>query len=94
MKWYNNTVTTTDDIKVFITGEYLEQDAKIHITCWFNHFNDYHEFVYWSTTINMWVHQEILADDIYAKYAKKIAKLENNISKIVHLRIDYHKKCI
>ena len=82
MQWYENTIDV-DGTEVCLKGIYLESDSIILITYDFNHEGKRVFFCPWSKTVNLWTHQEILAEDIRSKFLGKIKKVEHNLPVLV-----------
>lgn len=68
MKWYDNEIEV-DGGSVTIQG--VIEDSVLKITV-----NDAVKF---QKELNMWAYQEILAEDVLAKYEGKIRKIESKI---------------
>lgn len=82
MQWYENTVVA-NGIPVLVKGIFRESDHMLLITVEYDFDTETHHLCPWSKTVNLWAHQEILAEDIYSKYLGKIKKIEQNLPTLI-----------
>ena len=85
MKWYekNHDVNGTP---VTIEGTFTDSTIKIIAIIEIDSSDPANGFRYkelYNKPVNMWFHQEVIAEDILAKYQGKIIKLENNLHTLV-----------
>jgi hypothetical protein len=84
MKWYEKH-HDVDGTLVCVLGTFLESEVKI---CALIRIKpqpepEFKVVTMYSKPVNMWTHQEILAEDILSKYEGMIRKCENNLSTLV-----------
>lgn len=77
MKWFEKQYDI-NGVVALIVGSYLE--SKIMIGAWVEmEDGSYEHSVLYEKPVNMWVHQEILAEDVLAKYQGMIKKCEQKL---------------
>lgn len=85
MKWYEKTYNI-NGTEVLLEGSFEESTIRIVASFWVDP-DDVAGGMAWKCLfekpVNMWAHQEILAEDVLAKYIGKIKKCENNLPSLV-----------
>jgi hypothetical protein len=84
MKWYEKQYDI-EGTTVCLLGTFIDSEIKISALIKIEpqpdlEFKIVEMFV---KPVNMWAHQEILAEDVLAKYIGKIKKCENNLPSLV-----------
>jgi hypothetical protein len=81
MKWFEKDYVIDDTI-VLLVGSY--EEGKVRIGAWIETNNgSYENTVLYEKPVNMWVHQEILAEDVLAKYQGMLQKCEKKLPTLV-----------
>jgi len=80
MHWYEQK-HDIDGVKVTVHGSFKDSQLKIYAMIdWpdeLEHVKLYHK------TLSMWKHQEILAEDVLAKYQGQVKKFEDKLPNLV-----------
>jgi len=86
MQWYENTVNI-NGTEVYVEGVYRSDDAMLLILYEFDlDETERGHYCAWSKPVNMWSHQEILAEDVRSKYLGKVKKIEQNLHALLEKR--------
>ena len=85
MEWFHKDYEI-NGIQVQLEGTF--EKAILRITAFIevdpdDHLADWEEHVLYEKAINMWAHQEILAEDILLKYQGMVRKAEKRLSTLV-----------